>query len=420
MEAHIARGRAVGVIRPPGSKSYTIRAVLCAALAEGHSTVQGALESDDSSAILSCVRGLGAGAREDVGLLGIDGLRGMTRSSELHCGESGATFRFLLAIAAAIPARTVVRCAPSLARRPVRPLLASLEELGALCELDSATGTVTVIGTTRRGGDVHLKGGVSSQFLSGLLLSGPLYPDGLDVHLDAPTVSQRYVAMTMHCMNAFGAKVEVTEGGRHYRVVPAKYRPTDYRVEADWSAAAPLLALGAIGGDVTVQGIGADSLQADVRALALLRSAGARLEPTDDGFRATGSGLREYEMYIDDAIDLLPIGCAVGAVARGRSVIRGIERARDKESDRVASMADGLDRCSVPVSVEKSRMLISGGSARGSRVSSFNDHRIAMAFGVLGSATGGMIVEDAGCVAKTYPGFWDDLRSLRVEVECRE
>ena len=420
MEARIAKSRAVGVVRPPGSKSYTIRAVLCAALADGSTTVHGALQSDDSSAILSCVRGLGARADDADGQIMIRGLGGSARSSELHCGESGATFRFLLAIAAAMPVRTIVRCAPSLARRPVRPLLASLEELGAMCELDSASGTVTVIGTTRRGGDVRLKAGVSSQFLSGLLLSGPLYPEGLDVHLDAPTVSQRYVAMTLQTMYAFGAKVEVSEGGRHYRVAPAKYRSTEYIVEADWSAAAPLLALGAMGGDVIVEGIGAESLQADVRALVLLRSAGARLEPVQGGFRATGASLRAYEMYIDDAIDLLPIGCAVGAVAQGNSVVRGIERARDKESDRVAAMEDGLNRCSVPVSVEKNRMLVTGGSARGSRVSSFNDHRVAMAFGVLGSATGGMIVEDAGCVAKTYPGFWDDLCSLGVEVERSE
>ena len=125
-------------------------------------------------------------------------------------------------------------------------------------------------------------------------------------------------------------------------------------------------------------------------------------------------------MYFDDAIDLLPIGCAIGAAARGTSVLRGIERARDKESYRVASMADGLRRCNVPVSVEKSRLLVTGGSARGARISAFNDHRIAMAFGVLGSLSGGMTVEGAECVAKTYPGFWDDLRGLGVEVECHE
>ena len=420
MEARITRSRARGVLRPPGSKSYTIRGVLCAALAAGQSNIHGALDSDDSSAVVSCVQALGADVQGTGGTLAVNGCDEVPRSSNLYCGESGATFRFLLAIAAAIPAKTVVRCAPSLARRPVRPLLASLEELGALCELDPTTGTVTVIGTTRQGGDVHLKGGVSSQFLSGLLLSGPLYRDGLDVHLDTPTVSQRYVAMTMQCMNSFGARVEVSNGGCHYSVAPAKYRPADYSVESDWSAAAPLLALGALGGDVTVEGLREDSLQADVRALALLRSAGAQLESVHDGFRATRSPLREYEMYVDDAIDLLPIGCAIGAVAPGKSVLRGIERAREKESDRVAAMADGLDKCSVPVSVEKHRILVSGGSARGARVSSFNDHRIAMAFGVLGSATGGMIVEDADCVAKTYPGFWDDLRSLGVEVECHE
>ena len=420
MQAHIAKSRANGVIRPPGSKSYTIRAVLCAGLANGVSGITGALDSDDSSAVVSCVGALGARVSESSGALEITGLGSLNRSSELHCGESGATFRFLIAIAAAMPVRTVVRCAPSLARRPVRPLLSSLEEMGALCELDSKTGTVTVIGTTRQGGDVHLKGGISSQFLSALLLSGPLYRDGLDVYLDVPIVSQRYVAMTMDCMKSFGVGVEVSEGGRHYKVNPARYRSARYSVEADWSAAAPLLALGAMGGDVTVEGLRAESLQADVRILSLLKSAGARLEATDDGFRVTRSALREYEMYIDDAIDLLPIGCAIAAAAPGRSVLRGIERARDKESDRVGSMADGLARCSVPVAVEKSRMAVEGGRARGARVSSFNDHRIAMSFGVLGSLTGGMTVDGAECVAKTYPGFWEDLQSLGVEVECHE
>jgi len=420
MDAQIGESRPHGVVQPPGSKSYTIRAVACAALADGRSTLEGALDSEDSSAVKACARALGAAIRESDATLEIEGVGSLPQSTELQCGESGATFRFLLAVAAARPVRTILHCAPSLARRPVRTLLSSLESLGAVCELDERTGSVSVIGTTKPGGQVSLKGGISSQFLSGLLLSGPLYPEGLEVRLDVPTVSERYVAMTMRCMRAFGAEVTVSEGRRRYTVSPKRYRANRYAIEADWSAAAPLLALGAISGDVTVEGLHPDSLQADVRALSLLRSAGADVRPSSRGFRAVKGALNEFEVHLDDAIDLLPIAGVLGAVAPGMSELRGIQRARDKESDRVAAMVDGLRKCSVAARADQDQMTIAGGFARGGHVSAFNDHRIAMAFGVLGTATGDMRVQGAECVSKTYPHFWDDLKSLGVEVELHE
>jgi len=420
MRARISRSTVHGAVRVPGSKSYTIRAAVCSAMADGESFIDGALESDDSSAVFECLRLLGADVRKvDDGVLVRGGLLCATETP-LWCRESGATFRFLAALAATIPGTTTLHCAPSLARRPVRPLLDALQQVGAECAFDASAGTLVVRGNRRRFGHVEMRGDISSQFLSALLLSGARYGTGLRVELSSPVVSERYVVMTGDCLRCFGSEVHVSGDGRIYEVSGGGLTPTRYVVEGDWSGAAAVLALGALAGEVVVSELHPASLQADVAMLDLLQRVGACVETHEGSVLVSRAPLDPCTFHIADAIDLLPVASALGAAAGGVTTLTGIARARDKESDRVAAMSDGLARLGIRVDVEDDRMSVHGGTAHGGVVTSAGDHRIAMAFGILGAVVDDVAVEGAECVSKTYPGFWDMLVNLGVEVTLDE
>lgn len=420
MRALVRQSRAGGVVRAPGSKSYSIRAAVCAAMADGESVLQGVLEADDTAAILECVAALGAKVSRAADGLHVHGGTLRATDAGLRCRESAATLRFLMGLAATIPGATTFHCAPSLARRPVVPLVDAMQQLGAACDVDTATGTVTVVGIPGGNGRVRLRGDVSSQFVSALLLSGPRYDEGLEIELDTPLVSERYVMMTMECMQAFGVDVRASADARSFSVLPGRYTPQRYVVEGDWSGAAALLALGALAGDVTVAGLNPSSLQADTALVGLLRDMNVNLTESGEGIRVWCSRLKAVRTDLSGAIDLLPVAAVLGAAAEGVTTLTGVARARDKESDRVAAMADGLQRMGVAVEVGDNHLSVHGGGAGGAVISSAGDHRIAMAFGVLGAVVGDVVVEGAECVNKTYPEFWAELQRLGVEVQLGE
>ncbi len=419
MNAHIARSEPRGAVAVPGSKSYSIRAAVCAAIARGDSVIEDMLVSDDTDAALECVDALGALVRREEGLVLIRGGT-LHPAISLPCRESGATFRFLLALVGTIPGSTVLRCAPSLARRPLAPLLDSLRQMGIECEFDVADGRALVSGRQLASANVVLRGDTSSQFLSALLLAAPRFSDGLSIELSTPLVSRRYVSMTRACMQEFGVDVTVSPDGHLFTATGREYRPARYRVEGDWSAASTLLALGAVAGDVTVTNLGPASLQADAAMVMLLRAMGADVSVDGESVTVRKSALRGATFDLSECIDLLPAAAALAARAEGATTLTGVGRAREKESDRLAAMTDGLRRCGIEAEATGDDMRIRGGAGHGAVVSSAGDHRIAMAFCVLGAAAGDVTVQHAECVAKTYPGFWQDVQGLGVRVEMDE
>ncbi|MFW6056314.1 MAG: 3-phosphoshikimate 1-carboxyvinyltransferase [Chloroflexota bacterium] len=420
MNVRIHRSEPCGAVKVPTSKSYTIRAALCAAMAPGYSLIRRPLESDDTNAALACLEALGATVTRLEDSVAIEGGSLRAPAGPLWCNESAATMRFLMALAAAVPGTTVLRCAPSLARRPMSQLCDVLSQLGAACEVDRTDGAVTVHGVQPHRAGIAMQGDLSSQYVSALLLSGPLYPAGLRITLRTPLVSSRYVDMTLGCMKAFGVTVEVIGPHKSYLVPAGGYSATGYEVEGDWSAAAPILALGAVSGAAGVLGLSPQSLQADVLMLTLLKQYGASVTRDFDSVFVKRSGHCPFEIDISEAIDLLPVAMVLGATARGVTTIHGIARARDKESDRVAAMVDGLHKMGVELDTKEDSVTLKGDAAHGAVVSSYGDHRIAMAFGVLGAVVGDTTVLDAECVAKTYPDFWKDMQHLRVQVDYDE
>jgi len=402
----------------PGSKSITNRALLCAALAQGTSRLDGVLFADDTEAMLDCLERLGITVRVDRvhTAVELDGTAGVVPAGPavLDARMSGTTARFLAPLLACGSGHYVLDGAPQLRGRPMAPLLAALAELGALVEEQGEPGCLPVAfeGRPLRGGVVRLRGDVSSQFVSGLLMAAPLMATGLRVELDSDPVSRPYVALTAAVMGAFGAVVDLDR----LAVAPGGYRArVPYRVEPDASSASYFLAAAAIaGGRVRVEGLGRTSIQGDTAFVDLLARMGAVVEVAPDHLDVHGGGdLVGIEADMSDISDTAPTLAAVAAFARTPTRVTGIGFVRGKESDRIGAVVSELRRCGIDATEERDGFTVRPGEVHGARVRTYDDHRIAMSFALLGLRVPGIEIEDPGCVAKTFPGFWEALDALR-------
>jgi 3-phosphoshikimate 1-carboxyvinyltransferase len=401
------------VVRPPGSKSITNRALLCAALAEGESVLRGALFADDTLAMIGAVAALGAGveARADQALVRVSGARLGLTPVRIDAGRSGTTSRFVLAAAALGNAECVVDGDPQLRARPMGPLIDALEQLGVRVRALGEPGCLPLaLCGPAHGGRVRIAGHVSSQFLSGLLMAAPLIDGGLEIELTSPLVSVPYVEMTRAVMAAFGVSAD------GFRVAPAAYAPTDFAIEPDASAASYFFAAAAItGGRVTVEGLGADSIQGDVAFLDVLERMGARVDRGPASTTVSGTGtLRGIDVDMSDISDTAQTLAAVAVFADGPTRVRGIGFIRRKETDRIAAIVGELRRAGIEASEEDDGFVIVPGEVEPVRFETHDDHRMAMSLALLGLRVAGIELADPGCVAKTYPAFFEDLAMLRA------
>ena len=401
-------------LRPPGSKSITNRALLCAALAPGRSVLRGALFADDTRAMLGAIAGLGAGvgADEEGATVTVDGIdpRATATGGTLDARQSGTTSRFVLPVAALGAGRTVVDGAAQLRARPFGPLIDALRELGAAVTEEGEPGRLPVaVRGPVRGGTVDLPGHLSSQFISGLLMAGPLMRDGLRMRLTSELVSVPYLDMTVAVMAAFGVDAE------RLAVAPGAYRPADYAVEPDASAASYLLAAAAVtGGRVTVEGLGTGSLQGDVAFADALERMGARVERHADRITVTGTGtLRGIDIDMADISDTAQTLAAVAVFADGPTRVRGIGFIRGKETDRIHAVVTELRRAGLDAVEHDDGFTVNPGTPSPTRFATYDDHRMAMSLALLGLRVPGIEIADPGCVAKTYPGYFTDLDRLR-------
>ncbi len=410
MKISISKSDVAGRVAAPGSKSYTLRGLMCAALAAGESELVRPLGSDDTEAAIAVLDQVGVHVRQETGRWLVSG-GGHFRESDtdLFCRESAVTLRFMAAISALLPGRHRLTAGRSLARRPVGQLVEALRRLGVTCSSENDLPPVTVEGGGLRGGATELPGDVSSQFVSALLLAAPRAAEGVTVKLTTPLESVPYVLMTIDCMQWFGVSAVFSETKDVFEVARQTYRPTRYEVEADWSSASYPLALAAMAGEVEVEHLSTKSLQGDRTILEILREMGASVIVSGGTIRVRRprQRLRAITTDLSDCTDLLPTVAVLAAVADGTSSLSGVRRARIKESDRVAAVREGLERMGIGVVEEDDRLLIAGARPHGAVIDSHDDHRIAMAFGLLGSVAGDVVIEDAECVAKTWPEFWE-------------
>ena len=404
----------------PGSKSLSNRYLLLAALARGKSTLRRLLVADDSEAMLGCVRRLGATVEldatgTDARITGIDGI--VPGSGEVFARQSGTTARFIAPVLALASGPWRLDADPQLRSRPMEDLFQALRRLGArVTAIGPIDDSLPVVIEGPIGAlPVAISGAVSSQFLSGLLLAAPLLRDGLRIEVLGSLVSRPYVEMTLHAMRAFGAQVSERDGA--YLVEGGGYRASDIAIEPDASAASYFFAAAALtNGRVRVLGIGPRSVQGDLRFIDLLEQMGAQIRRDDDAIEVTGTGhLHGIEVDLADASDLVPTLSVVASRADSPTRITGVGFIRNKESDRIGAVVTELRRCGVEAKEEPDGLVVAPSSVHGATVETYGDHRIAMAFALLGLVTTGVVIRDPSCVAKTFPQFFETLEMLGVD-----
>lgn len=398
-------------VRIPGSKSVTNRALLLAALAAGDSTLEGALVADDTLAFAEGLRSLGFEvsdvAADPVRVRGAAG-RIPSPAASVWCAEAGTATRFLLAASAAGQGSFAFDAAEQMRRRPLGPLLDALRAQGAATEPSGAASLpLTLLASGLAGGDLRLSGGVSSQFVSALLLAAPLARAPLTIAVDG-LVSRPYVDLTLAMMAHFGVTVE-RDGHVAFTVRPSTYAAQRYTVEPDASTASYFFAAAAVTtGRVTVTGLSrAGALQGDVRFLDVLEAMGCAVREDAAGVTVVGpdtlSGLTVDMADIPDTFMTL---AAIAPFAAAPVTVTGIGNVRLKESDRIAAMEEGLRRVGARADSGPDYLRVFPGPTHGAVIDPHGDHRIAMSFGVLGLRTPGIVIDDPGCVRKTCPEFF--------------
>ncbi len=406
-------------VRIPGSKSYTQRAMVIAALAEGESLLQDVLLSEDTRILSAALGEMGADIRTEGTEMMIRGSGGrlVRPSREIHLGNNGTAMRLLAGVASLGKGPTVLTGTPRLQKRPLKPLLDALMTLGAEARTEGGLGypPVTIRGGRLRGGEVVLRDIESSQYVSSLLIVSPFAAGETTIALKGRIPSLPYIALTVEAMGAFGVEVAMDGTGRYMVQGGQCYRGRTYRIEGDASSASYFfLAAALLKGRVRVENINPRTGQGDIAFLALLERLGCRVLRGENHVEIVGGDLPEGEMTFDLGAmpDMVPTLAALCAMRPGRSIIRNVAHLRFKESDRLAALVSELKKTGVAAEETADGIAVTGGSPRGATIATYDDHRIAMSFAVLGLAVPGMKIAGEECVGKSFPGFWRALEGL--------
>lgn len=405
-------------IRPPGSKSITNRALVCAALAEGDSVLHGALDSEDTRVMIDSLRRLGLAVRHGATArtIHVSGCGGRipASSAELYVANSGTSMRFLAAMVALGRGRFRLDGVARMRQRPIQDQIDAMRQLGADVVSEQGTGCppVVVRAAGLPGGQARVAGDTSSQFLSGLVMAAPYAAAPVTLTVVGELVSKPYVAMTLAVMRAFGVPVDAEELSQ-LAVPTAHYRGRTYEVEPDASAASYFFAAAAIcGGQVTVEGLSRDSLQGDVAFCECLRQMGCDVEHGDQAITVRARRLHGIDVDMNAISDTVQTLGAVAVFADGPTTITGVAHIRHKETDRISALATELRKLGAAVDERSDGLRITPGPLHGAVIDTYDDHRMAMSLALVGLAVPKVVIRDPACTEKTYPEFFADLRKI--------
>ena len=404
-------------IHLPGSKSIALRQLVLAALCSGTSELHGVPECDDVDAMLSALQQLNVYTEMDPqGVVYVDGSQlDLSRDVELDLNMSGVSLRLLSALAGLRSGTTRLSGHPSLAARPNQDLLNALQDLGCLTESNDGKLPITIKGP-KRTNEVTLRTDVSSQFLSALLLIGPSLPSGLIISLEGNTPSKSYVELTLNEINKRG--VETPLWGDTMHIQPGTYKPGTYQIEGDASALSYHAALATLHrSKITIENLGNESIQGDMQFLHICQQLGASVAMDEGSIEISGDsnlqGIDTVDMNgcPDTATTLMAIAPYLPKSTR----INGLETLPRKECNRIVCPATELEKAGISVSYGTDYMVVHPGKPKPTTFATYDDHRMAMSFAVLATASEGSWIENPACVGKTYPNFWRDLEGLYGE-----
>jgi 3-phosphoshikimate 1-carboxyvinyltransferase len=408
-------------VRVPGSKSLTNRALLITALAAGETRLTNALFSDDTYIFAQALQTLGFEvqldpAHNEMSVVGLGG-KIPTRQAQLFCGNAGTAARFLSAFLTLGDGEFVLDGDARMRARPIGDLVFALTQLGASMEISSSNcPPVKISASGLPGGQTSLAGDISSQFLSGLLIVSPYARQPVEIRVTTDLNSKPYVELTLGLMCDFGVEVE-RQGYQRFTIRPARYQSKEtYAIESDASAASYFFAAPAVcTGTVRVENISLRAKQGDIAFLDVLRQMGCTVSEGADYIEVTGSaGLRGVDVDMRDIPDTAQTLAAIAPFASTPTHIHGIATSRIKETDRIAAACAELARLGVQVQEHPDGMTIHPcKSFRPAIIQTYNDHRMAMAFSLIGLRIPGLKIADPACVSKTFPGFFEVLKALQ-------
>lgn len=414
-------------LRVPGSKSITNRALILAALRRGQAgcELRGALRSEDTEVMVEALRKLGIAVRAawDQSVIQVPPRSPgeplvPANAADLYLANSGTSIRFLTALAGLGTGRYCLDGNARMRERPIGDLLDALRQCGVSADSEFGNGCPPVIvngrGPDSWSGRCTVRGNVSSQFLSALLMAAPFGSADHVIEVEGPLVSEPYADMTVRMMNAFGVPVQ-REGNlfRCQKGPPHQTAPSSYGIEPDASAASYFLAAAAvIGGRVTVLELQRDGLQGDIRFADFLEQMGCRIEWCEAGVTIHGRGLHGINVDMNAISDTVMSLAVVALFAAGPTSIRNVAHVRHKETDRLAALATELRKLGAGVEEFADGLTIVPGPLHGAALDTYNDHRMAMSLALVGLRVPGVVIRNPGCVAKTYPGFWEDFARL--------
>lgn len=391
------------------SKSMSHRAVISAALAHGESTVSNILLSDDISATAKCVQALGAQVDFVSDTLRIKGITGRRSQAILHCGESGSTYRMLYPAAPLIADNAEFILSPSLARRPMQPIMELLKSHGVDARASSLSGRYSP-------GSFSIPGNISSQFISGLIFALSMLHEESRIIPTTEIQGSGYIEMTRACIHFFGGDTAWKDGAIIVR--PANLHGANISIPGDFTHAAMYLAAGAVYGNVTVTGLALNTLQGDAVILDILSRMGAAVEVSDSSVSVSNGHLIGTEVDAGDTPDIIPAVAVVACAARGETRVFNASRLRLKESDRIAAIVSELSRLGADIRETEDGFIIRGGKRLCSgSCSAHNDHRIAMMLSVMGGLCGGVEIDSPHCVSKSAPRFFDEFTTLGGKIK---
>lgn len=420
---------ASATVTVPGSKSITNRALVLATLQSWRQgcVLTGALRSEDTEVMVEGLRQLGYRIEAEWPTVRVLTHAGESlvpcRSTDIYVANSGTTMRFLTALCAAGRGRYRLDGVPRMRERPIADLLTALRDCGvkAYSETDNGCPPVVIETEGLKGEGAVIRGGTSSQFVSALLMVAPYNERGslgFGIKLDGPLVSEPYVRMTEAMMRQWGARWWYDSASRTYLFdfdSQAEYvGPEEYAIEPDASAASYFWAAAAItGGRVTVLGLTRKSLQGDVEFVDVLGRMGCLVEECEAGITVHGGPVRGVDVDMNAISDTVMTLGAVACFADGPTTIRSVAHIRHKETDRIAALATELRKLGAEVEEFEDGLRVTPRPLTGCAVDTYNDHRMAMSLALVGLRVPGVVINDPGCVAKTYPGFWQDLEKVR-------
>lgn len=404
------------IVTAPGSKSYTNRSLLLAAISSKKVKIINPLISDDTKAMINCLKKLGikiAVKKNTIEVLNnISSVKNQLYN--LDANESGTAIRFLLALSTVIPGVKKLGGKPRLNKRPIEDLVEGLRQLGANIKYLKRHGypPIQISSSKLNPGTIKLKGAISSQFISALLMVAPLIGEVI-IEVTGNQVSKPYIVMTMDIMKHFGVQVQEINDKKYLIPENKKYETEEYTVEGDISSASYFFAIAALTkSTLTIKNINPNSVQADMRFLKILDDMENKVVSGENKVTIIGKGIKPAKVNMADCPDQVQTLAVLASFAKGVTKISGVQTLRIKETDRLLALTQELKKMGIKTSITKNTLIIHGGNPKAAEIETYGDHRMAMSFAVAGCKIPGLVIKNPEVVSKTYPQFWEALKKI--------